>query len=112
MHDKDKGSKGGANDKPHEISFEISPEDSALLDKIADRAQAVFDKHKQPFDRLAFLMDVTACHANACALDFKRLLTADNFTFLHDLSGIGKNLDRNTGQLLNHFLPRLAKRQN
>jgi len=42
-------------------------------------------------------------------LDFEKLLSFDDFNFYHDMFGIHNNLDRNTGKLKNHFVPRCAK---
>ena len=54
-------------------------------------------------------MDIIATHTNGCKLKLKQLLDADLGDFLHDVSGIGGNLDRNTGVLGNCFLPRYAR---
>lgn len=49
-----------------QVSFEISPEDRVLAQRLA----------------------------------------ADDFNFWHDINGIQRNLDRQTGRLQNRFLPR------
>lgn len=53
-------------------------------------------------------MDVTACHANGCPLDLEKLLHADAFNFSHDVFGIARYINRNTGKLENCFVPRCA----
>jgi len=54
-------------------------------------------------------MDVTACHVNGCPLKLQELLEADDFNFSHDIFGIRRHLNRETGQLENCFLPRFAR---
>lgn len=89
------------------ISFQVSETDLNLIEEIADRAEAsgMTGPH---YDRLTLLMDVTACHANGCALDLQRLYEADGFNFAHDVAGIARHMDRETGQLRNCFVPRFA----
>ena len=53
-------------------------------------------------------MDIIATHTNGCKLKLQKLLDADLGDFLHDICGIGSNLDMETGQLQNCFLPRYA----
>jgi hypothetical protein len=56
---------------------------------------------------LAADMDLSAVHVH-CPLRLVDLLTADDFNFAHDLSGIRQHINRTTGKLENHFLPRFA----
>jgi len=53
-------------------------------------------------------MDVTACHANGNKLDLAGLLAADDFNFSHDVFGIYRHIDRDTGKLGNCFRPRYS----
>lgn len=50
-------------------------------------------------------MDLLAIHFHT-PLDFKTLLATDNGNFLHGITGIQSNIDRETGLLLNCFHPR------
>ena len=84
-----------------EVSFYTTTAESDLILKIVERSMVR--------DRLSLNMDLSACHANGCALDFEKLLAADDFTFFHDVGGIVKNMNRSTGKLNNCFLPRCAK---
>lgn len=90
------------------INFAASPEDAALIEKIAERHEAMFKRlfPSQTFDRLSATMDVTATHLNGCPLRLRDLLEADDFNFAHDVGGITRHLDRTTGKLTNCFLPR------
>lgn len=53
-------------------------------------------------------MDIIATHANGCPLRLLGLLEADAFNFTHDVCGIRRHLNRNTGKLENCFVPRYA----
>ncbi|NHO33307.1 hypothetical protein GOB85_12520 [Acetobacter sp. LMG 1636] len=55
-------------------------------------------------------MDLIATHSNGCPLDLERLYEADDFNLLHDVIGIRRHLDRSTGKLTDHFLPRFSQR--
>lgn len=90
------------------ISFKTSRRDSELLNIAADRAVAMARDHGLDYTKSDALMDLTACHANGCALDLPKLLAADEFNFAHDAFGIRRYLDRQTGQLTQCFIPRCA----
>lgn len=57
--------------------------------------------------RLDWIMDIEAANA-AVGLRLDDLLHADHFNFAHDVLGIARNLNRDTGKLENCFLPRFA----
>lgn len=59
-------------------------------------------------DTIEVQMDIAAVHLNNCKLDLGKLLEADNFNFAHDVSGIRRHIDTNTGKLKNGFLPRFS----
>ena len=90
-----------------EISFKTTSEEMDAIVKIAQRAEA----GGWQVDRMTTVMDLSACHANGCPMDFDRLLTADEFNFWHDMHGISNHVDRETGKLADCFLPRFAKPQ-
>lgn len=96
-----------------QVSFDISKADRALVSRIVKRSRDVL-KTYSPDTRLRpvmeMQMDLIATHANGCPLDFARLLKADDFNLLHDVLGIERHLDRDTGQLLHCFLPRFARK--
>ena len=74
-----------------------------LIGMIADRAITVFDGA----DKLGTVMDITAVH-QVIALDLEGLLNADRGNFVHDVAGIARHLDRETGELTGCFRPRFA----
>lgn len=91
------------------VSFAVSPADSEIIRQIVDRAQTNARRAGARFDRLGTWMDLTAVHANGCPLRLADLLNADDFDFNHDVFGVIRHLDRNTGQLRDCFLPRTAE---
>lgn len=64
------------------------------------------------YRRLNLLMDLTAADGvnGNDPLDWDRLLAADDFNFLHDIGGISRHINRETGEIGGHFLPRMRLR--
>jgi hypothetical protein len=90
-------------------SFCVDLSSRDLIEKIADRAIAVMQKHGgEPRGKLDIVMDITATHANGNPLRLADLLAADEFNLLHDVKGIERHLDRNTGKLGDCFSPRFS----
>lgn len=52
-------------------------------------------------------MDITAAHI-ANPLKLEALLNADDFNFNHDICGIRANINRDSGEMNNCFLPRFS----
>lgn len=92
------------------LSFKTTPEDFAILRQIAARAdelaQGLRVHHERT--RVDWLMDLTTTHANGCPLDLPKLLAAEGYAFSHDVFGIARHLDRETGELGECFIPRCA----
>lgn len=86
------------------ITWNTSKEDYLLINKIVDRALSLGLKR----DKMSLDMDICAAHEK-CPLRLEELLIADVFDFAHDIVGIINNLNRETGELENFFLPRYAK---
>lgn len=60
-------------------------------------------------DRLSTMMDLEACHCNGCPLDLISLLeAAGDADLAHDVAGITRHLNRETGRLEDYFRPRYA----
>jgi hypothetical protein len=95
----------------HEVSFDVTAADAALIDKITARAVQIGRKHGQRVRALDTRMDITATHANGNPLRLADLLAADDFNLAHDVFGIARHLNRATGQLENHFSPRFSAPQ-
>jgi hypothetical protein len=91
------------------VSFDIGPRNRALVDLIVERAKAeglIFERYSEETCR----MDLVATNANGCPMAFRRLLDADDFTFVHDIAGIARHMDRETGKLRGFFRPRCTRR--
>jgi hypothetical protein len=100
------------------VSFHISTADRDAVDRIVDRALKIggnltggMSKAKKRTARTNLLMDITACHANGTPLRLSELADADDFNIAHDVFGISRHIDRETGQLNGCFLPRYAQRE-
>lgn len=60
-------------------------------------------------DMLGILMDIEACHCNGMPIDLVALLEAPREEdLIHDVAGIGRYLNRDTGKLEQGFRPRHA----
>jgi Family of unknown function (DUF6874) len=85
----------------------ITRADHDLLIQVADRALRELGHY--PDDKRTLIMDLNACHSNGCALDFAGLLTARLGDLAHDIYGIRKAINRDTGKLTEDcFTPRFA----
>jgi hypothetical protein len=87
------------------ISFKTTLEEARTISKITNRALKMFPH----LDAMTFNMDLTACHANGCPLDLEKLLNAPDADFGHDVLGIARHIDRETGVLGDCFLPRCTR---
>lgn len=89
------------------VSFNISTRDQNTIKKIVDRAVVLNEALGiDTIDRISLAMDLTAVHANCMQLDLVRLLEAEAKPFLTEIHGIRQNINRQTGQLMNQYLPK------
>lgn len=94
----------------HEISFKVGKDESPIIMKIAERAfRMLQDIDVTDVTKIDLMMDIAAVHANGCPLRLNAMLNADDFNFSHDVFGIRRHLDRETGKLGDHFLPRFVR---
>lgn len=100
------------------VKFESTTDEAMLLDQIIARIKrehvlsqilAVQLGRRGKSGLMDTRMDLIACHSNGCPLDYAKLLEFDLFNLAHDILGIGRHLNRITGQLENCFVPRCAK---
>lgn len=61
-------------------------------------------------NRLHMYMDLATAH-HTCPLMLKELAEAEDQDFAHDIAGIHRHLNRQTGQLEDCFVPRYAAHQ-
>ncbi|HBX46334.1 hypothetical protein [Limibacterium fermenti] len=91
------------------IKWQTSKEDGELISRISDRASSLDLTN----DQIEVQMDITAVHLNDVELDLRRLLEEfDDFNFAHDINGIRRHIDTETGKLTGGFLPRCTKKNN
>ena len=86
--------------------FKTSEDDLRFIHDIADRASQQF---RMPF--IDTLMDVEAAHNIDGPLDLAALLASRDADFTHDIGGIHRHLDHDTGGLTGCFQPRCGKRK-
>ena len=77
------------------------------LDLIVEIAKRAEKKHLIAYDRISLIMDLEVAHKQF-NLKLENLLNADNFNFAHDIIGIQNNINRQTKQIENCFLPRFS----
>lgn len=94
--------------KHKEVSFDCGEWERKICRKIAQRARDLLLEHRVDRPVLDITMDVVATHCNGNPLRLGDLLAANDFNFMHDLAGIAKHLNRETGQLENCFRPRFS----
>lgn len=83
----------------------VSKEETKTILKITGRAADLLNA-----DTLTTAMDVEFVHINT-PLDLNGLLEADDENFAHDISGIRRHLNRDTGELRDCFCPRYTLNQ-
>lgn len=83
------------------IPLKTTKDEGDLIDLIVERANVQ--------NSFGLLMDITACHVNACPLNLGELYAAKDYDFYHDLQGIVRHVNRKTGKLEDCFLPRYAR---
>lgn len=92
-------------------SFKTARHEFDLIQKIVDRSMGLSTARRyDQWTRMDMHMDLSAVHANGNPLRLDDLLAADDFNFAHDILGIRRNLDRETGKLENFFSPRFSAR--
>ena len=91
------------------ISFELPPQEAALIDVIAMRVKLWSDDNGENFDVSDTVMDLRIVHKNIIALRLDEMARViEEGDLMHDVAGIRRHLNRRTGQLEDCFLPRFA----
>lgn len=88
------------------FNFDIGKESEPAVEAIVNRA-ALLGLAKE--GRQALWADLAVVHNHGCPLAFYRLADFDSVDFIHDIEGIQRHLNRQTGKLEDYFLPRCAK---
>jgi hypothetical protein len=92
------------------VKFTATKQEAEFIRTIVER---VLSRHlPSTMDKQSVLMDLEACHSNGCPLRLKEMAAWErDFDLVHDVCGIVNTIDRTTGKLTGHFLPRFAVRQ-
>lgn len=88
----------------------VSASDEEKIVRIVERAYVVLYGRRFRRPIAPGVMDLVACHGSGCPLDLDRLLEASDFDLAHDVAGITRHIDRETGELRDCFLPRFTRR--
>jgi uncharacterized protein DUF6874 len=94
------------------INFTVTKTENKYIHKIAKRAAEMAKAAGITYDLLTTEMDIVACHANGNPLKLDELLHADDSNFGHDVFGIRRHINRDTGKLEDFFSPRFSKPEN
>lgn len=79
-----------------------------LIEAIVDRARPLFSDLGVNYSRMNIWMDLEAANRDI-PIDFERLLHSDLGTFGHDIGGIRRFLNRETGKIEQCFMPKTAR---
>ena len=85
------------------ITFSATRYEIEIINKIGNRAVKMFPQ----LSKMDTVMDLEAVHSSN-PLRLSDLLSADDGNFGHDVLGIRQNLNRQTGELENFFVPRYS----
>jgi hypothetical protein len=92
-----------------EVRFTATHEELKTIKEIARRAEEMSRGENEIYSLKDWQMTIEACHCNGTPLRLNALLEADDETFGHDVFGIERYLDKDTGKLdPAKFCPRLA----
>ena len=91
------------------INWKVAKEDARTIRNIAQRAAAMAIEYGVDYSVIDADMDITATHLNGNPLKLSELASADNLNFSHDIFGIRRHLNRQTGELEDCFVPRFSK---
>lgn len=86
----------------------FTKEERIHVDVITARVRKIAaDHYGYSVDRLGVQMDLAAVHLHT-PLRLSGLANAEDHDLMHDVNGIARHLNRETGKLENFFVPRYA----
>lgn len=83
----------------------LTRKEYATIGRIVDRAMKVYPEG----DRMSLMMSLEACTI-LCPMDWEGLEKAKGSDLGHDVFGIDRYIDKETGELTECFLPRYAQK--
>jgi hypothetical protein len=89
---------------------QMPTDDARLIGLICRRAVALGAEHDIDVYHFSIFLDLALAHLKT-PLDLNLLLGADDGNFAHDVFGIARHVDRESGRLRDCFLPRTARLQ-
>jgi hypothetical protein len=91
------------------VRFDCGAWEHETMREIAERAAVLARRAGvRKVSVQAIWMDLIATHVNGCPLRLEEMRHADDFNLAHDVFGIGRHLNRDTGALEGCFVPRFA----
>jgi hypothetical protein len=89
-------------------NFSLTQDEFNAVERIIQRFERLAGPLRQ--ERMGLIMDITACHTGACPLDLAAMVAGADADLAHDVAGIYRHFNRETGALEDCFSPRYAKR--
>lgn len=85
--------------------------DCMILTQVIGRWRSLCAREGNEIDVKSARMDMEAANGvnGNEPLDYGKLMDFDDADFVHDMAGIARHMDRATGQLMNHFVPRCVE---
>lgn len=91
--------------------FNATEQEVSLIEAISARAVRMASVNGWFYPKGEAMMDIESTHCNGCPLKLEDMLEAGDGDFAHDVFGIYRHIDRNTGKLADGFLPRFSRQQ-
>lgn len=91
-----------------EPSIGVSPS-RPEMEGVVQRAVFHYSEFGVVLDPLRLMLDLSAAKSSIPTINFEALLESEDDDFAHDISGVIKNLNRETGHLENNFLLRCVR---
>lgn len=94
-----------------EAFWTLEPKDENIIAQIIERAVSIAKSNSALFDSMQVEMSLVACHKHCVPLDLEGLLNAEEPLFFLELTLINWNLNKETFQFEDGFVPHFAKCQ-
>lgn len=93
----------------------LQEDDFPKITAIANRAVEIAEKQivggqAVKVKPITFMIDLATVHTGTCPLRLDEMMKADDFNLAHDVFGINRHLNHDTGELQDCFIPRFAEK--